>query len=181
MSLRLRIQDLRPLDPAPPLPDRLVTSLREAVEKGSAPAVAIVARQDATHLVALGEAAKAGVRPGRLLAGLSTARFDDDPALPEAIGVMGRFELRRRGEKAKGAPMAQVFLEWADCSWWHWRALLSADGEVLDDTVTVRSARAGDPLPAQLGRWWSAGRRHRLSMHLRRVPAVPITTSEMVH
>jgi len=74
-----------------------------------------------------------------------------------------------------------VFLEWPDCSWWHWRALLSAEGEVLDDTITVRSAERGDPLPAQLGRWWSTGRRHRLSLHLRRRPPVPVAESVMVH
>jgi len=180
MSLRLRIHDLPPPDEPTPLPERLVQLLRAGIDRGGAPPVAVIERPNQTHLVPLKPAAEAGLPPGQLLAGLTQARFDDDPYGAEAIGLMGRFQLRRRGEDG-GVPMAQVFVEWPDCSWWHWRVLLSVEGGIRDDTVTVRAAAKGDPLPAQLGRWWSTGRRRRLRMHLRRRPAVPVTESAMVH
>lgn len=180
MTLRLRIQDLHPHQG--PMGEGLVDVLRSGLARGGAPPVAVVVRSEVVHLVGLRTDPPQPIAAGRLLAGLTRARFDDAEDAPVAVGLLGRFELRRRRDERVGVPMVQVFLEWGDCSWWHWRALLDADGALLDDSVTVRSAQLGDALPGGLGRWWSTGRRHRLQLQLRRQrPTVPVLESTVVN
>jgi hypothetical protein len=93
------------------------------------------------------------------------------------VGIAGRFLLRsgprRRGQAGgaragggpgvpasdgPGVPVGVVFLEWADCRWWHWRAVLGADGRPLEGGETLWRAVDGDALPTGVGRWWSLGR-----------------------
>ena len=179
MELQLRIQAMR----RDPQANRelesqaLVDVLRTAVSRQGAAPVAVIMRDTQTQLVPLAPLAERGVPMGRFLSALSRSTVDAGPT-PDAIGLMGTFRVRRSPtDTAPGVPLVQLFLEWPDCAWWHWRALLDADGAILEDTVTERAATLGDALPARLGRWWSTGRRMRLSMELRR--SVP--TSPLVH
>lgn len=179
--MNLRIQDLKPPPDDASHEEQLVGLVLRGVARGAAPPVGVVVRDEVVHLIDVRPAAAQKVAVGRLLAGLTQARFDDAPDRPQAVGVLGTFRLKQRPDEA-GAPLVQVFLEWPDCSWWHWRALLDADGEVVQDTVTVQSARDGDPLPKGLGRWWSTARRHNLQLHLRRqAPAPPPLSSTLVN
>ena len=70
----------------------------------------------------------------------------------EAVGVLGLF----------GGQRAAVFLEWPDCRWWLWEARVAeVDGGrcLVEDSVRVRRAVDGVPMPDGVGRWWSLGRR----------------------
>jgi hypothetical protein len=116
------------------------------------------------------------------LAGLTRSRGEGD-AEALAVGLAGRFLVRRRSDPQRsGAPVALAFLEWPDNAWWHWRALLDADGAIREDTVTLTRALDGDPLPESLGRWWSLGRRMGYQVQYGPVRrAEPQRVSEIVH
>jgi hypothetical protein len=180
MSLSLRIQDLHPAADEP-THHQLVDVLLKGVARGAAPPVGVVVRSSVVHLVDMRGAQQAKVPAGRLLAGLTHARFDESLDQPEAVGLLGTFRVRRHRDDP-GALVVQTFLEWSDCRWWQWRALLDAEGGILEGSEAELSAVQGDPLPRGLGRWWSTARRHNLSLHLRRqAPTPPVSTSQMVH
>ncbi len=144
-----------------------VDAVRSAIRTGgAAPPVAVVLRGPRLDLFPLGHAREAGTSPALFIAGLSRSTLiNADPV--DAVGVAGVFAWRPDRASAP-APVALVFLEWSDCRWWSWRALLSGatPPEVRDDTETLQRAVDGDGKPSGLGGWWSLGRRRRMSMHL---------------
>jgi len=182
MELSFRIQALRrPEGSREALFDHLVGVVESAVEGKGAPPVVVMVREEAIELVPVQPLVHAKVHAQRFLAALTRSRVDDGPH-PEAVGMMGTFRLRRGRAEGPGVPMAQVFLEWPDNAWMHWRMLLDADGQRVDDGDGQWAATLGDPLPPQLGRWWSMGRRHRLGLALKRRVAEPQPlASSMVH
>ena len=156
-----------------PLGAHLVEKVRTASGRGAAPPAVVVIRAEALDLLALQPLTTSGWAVHRFIAALTRSRTEDGGEV-EAIGVMGRFLLRARGG-GNPVPMVTVFLEWEDCRWWQWQALLDSDGLVRPDTETIRSAIDGDALPARLGRWWSYARRTGVRAQLRR------KTDETVH
>ena len=148
--MKVRSLYRRPSDSSVDTPRRLADLVRLALEKGGAPSVAVILREERVDLLPLKPVVDAGVGVPVFLAGLSqseTAGASD----VLAVGVMGTFHLKRRGD-ARGAPVAMVFLEWSDCSWWHWRGLIEADGRTLrEDTQTVATASEGAAKPRNLG------------------------------
>ncbi|MEZ4238151.1 MAG: hypothetical protein R3F59_18785 [Myxococcota bacterium] len=162
LRLRVRIVPRQASDPA--LPDHaeregeaLAELVRDLVARGGNGAVLAVVRPDRTELVDLGGLVRAKVAVPLFLAGL-TRSVPDGQRLPLAVGLAGRFRMRTAPDQP-GIPVGVVFLEWADCRWWHWRSVLGADGAPVADGETVWRADDGDPLPPGLGRWWSLGRR----------------------
>jgi len=182
MQLSFRIQALRrPEGSREDVFDFLVDTVEKAAAGKGAPPVLVVVRGEAIELVPVQPIVEGKVAPGRFLGALTRSRVDEGPH-PDAVGLMGTFTLRRGGEGAPGVPMVQVFLEWPDNGWRHWRGLLDADRALVEDTTTRRAAELGDPLPDRLGRWWSTGRRRNLGLALRRrAPASEPATSPMVH
>ncbi len=143
----------------------LVQMVRGAVAQGRAPAAAVCVREERLDLLPVAEAARSGIAPPVLLAGLTRAEV---PFASEvlAVGLVGRFK-----ERTTGVPLAMVFLEWEDCRWWHWRALIDpSTGALREDTETVSRAVEGLRRPA-LGGWWTAGRRR--GMRVRLAPREP--------
>jgi hypothetical protein len=178
--LRLRIAvDARP--PGRDDAEHLVGLVRDATGRGAAPPAAVVVREAQTELVELRPPLAAGITVDQFLSGLSRSQ-PEGRSLPLAIGLAGRFVLRRRNEPQPPGPrtsLVLVFLEWPDNAWWHWRALLDADGAIVDATATVTRAIDGDALPLGLGRWWSLGRR-RPSI-VRYGPPISREASALVH
>lgn len=122
----------------------------------------VVVRQRTVELIDVSEARRAGFAPAMLLAGLTTTHTDGGSV--EAVGLCG--QVRAHGREL-AVPVAMVFLEWADCRWWSWEALLAADGLSLrEDTARERTAAEGDAMPAGLGRWWSHARRTGMQLQL---------------
>jgi len=162
---------LRCLERADVLPDedegnRLSRMVRRAVEHGRAPIAAVALREDRLDLIGLAPVVAAKVPVKRFIAGL-TRSTADGAGLVDAVGVIGVVRAAHEGEAA--VPMAMAFLEWPDGRWWHWRALIDAEGRsILDDSETWNRAIDGDPLPHDFGRWWSLGRRSKVSVHLSR-------------
>lgn len=138
----------------------LVDRVRSAVERGPAPSTAVAVREDRIDLIPLGDVVREGIRPNVFVATLTRAEVPFAGVL-EAVGVIGEFRWRSR-HTPDGLPVATVFLEWSDCRWWHWRAALGPDRDVLDESSAVSRAVDGGPRPAGLGGWWSLGRRARL-------------------
>ena len=156
--------------------ERLVELVRRAVGARRAPTVAVVVRESRIHLIQLRPLVEARASLARFLAALTRSEAPGGP--PEAVGLVGTVRMRR-GRGAVAVPAALVFLEWADCRWWHWQALLDGDNrQILDSTETVRSALDGDPLPSGLGRWWSVGRRTGVSV---RFGEARVVESAVVH
>ena len=149
------------------LGEQLVDLTLRAVARGSAPPVVACVRERRVDLFPAVEVVRAGFSPNWFAATLTRATPDDDgPVL--AVGLLGTHQMRRRGEQ-EGVPIALVFLEWADCRWWSWRALVTADGRGLRDGSELRGrARDGVAKPARLGGWWSRGRRLNVTTHLDR-------------
>jgi hypothetical protein len=178
--LRLRVAvDARP--PGRDDAEHLVGLVRNATERGVATPAAVVVREAQTELVELRPALVAGITVDRFLSGLSRSQ-PEGRSLPLAVGLAGRFVLRRRNDPQPNDPrtsLVLVFLEWPDNAWWHWRALLDAEGAIVDATATVTRAIDGDPLPHGLGRWWSLGRR-RPSI-VRFGPTIPSEAPALVH
>lgn len=156
--------------------------LLDALSRGAAPLVAVVLRQQRIDLIETDVAARTRIPLDQLLAGLTRSEAPEGGEV-DAVGLMGVV----RGSGAADPPvsrMALVFLEWADCRWWSWRAAIGPDGRsVLDDTSTIRCAERGDRLPDGLGRWWSLGRRARMRVRLRPTldEGLPLETSDLVH
>ena len=174
MTLKLRSQSMpRPAAHEPSEEGQaLVRLVREALGRGGAPAAAVVLREGQTELIYLAPLGEQRLSVGRFLAGLTQSRLDDgEPA--QAVGLIGRFGL----QQPSGVSIVQVFMEWPDCSWWHWRALVDGEGAIREETATERCAQLGDALPQGLGRWWSAARRGRLQLALHRSAPPPV----MVH
>ena len=147
--------------------------LRGATAARAAPPVAWCARGDRLELLPLASLRAAGVPPGPFLAALSRSTVDDGADPVDAVGLMGVFLGDPSAPGSPAVPMAMAFAEWPDGRWWHWRALVAPDtAQIRDDTATVRCAWEGDPLPDRLGRWWSAGRRRRYTLALRRADVV---------
>lgn len=173
----------RKVDPTA-LPDPLVDILRGALARGGAPPAALVVRGSRLDIAALQPVADAGIRIPAFVAALSrsTVAGVDEPVA--AVGLIGVF----RGDPAlvggPDVPVATVFLEWPDSRWTHWRALVDPDTrEIREGTITTAAATDGDPLPDRLGRWWSLGRRRKMSLHLSPTPAVvhDLPGSDLVH
>jgi hypothetical protein len=174
-EVRLNVQSLRRASAADDESlGRLLVSLVEGtVERsGAAPSVAVAVGRDRVDLVPLVPLVRERVDVRGFVAGLTRSELAGAGPI-EAVGLMGSFEWRSRGQ-ARGAPLALVFLEWTDCRWWHWRALFDAEHEgLVAGTGTVTSASDGCPKPDALGGWWSLGRRRNLKLKLERVPGEP--------
>lgn len=150
----------------------LVDRVKTAIGGGAAPLVGVVVRASRIDLVELAAPAREGLTVPLTLAVLARSE-DPSGAIPQAVGVLGRYELRPRPDQPARAPLAMVFLEWEDCRWWHWRALV--DGrDLAGDTESLRRAVDGDPLPSGLGRWWSLSRRRSLVARLEPAPAAAV-------
>ncbi len=164
--------NLRCLDRTESLPDdeegsRLSGMVRQAVEAGRAPVAAVALREDRLDLISLGPLIAAKVPVKRFLAGL-TRSTAEGAGLVDAVGVIGVVKAQRGNETP--IPMAMAFIEWPDGRWWHWRALVDPDTHgILDDSEILNRAVDGDPLPNDFGRWWSLGRRAKVSVHLSKV------------
>ncbi len=154
------------------LGNRLVSATCGAVERGGAPAAAVAVRSTQFDIIPLLPLVQQQSPIPPFVAGLSTSPTEMGAA--EAVGVMGTFRWRRDRSDA-GVPIALVFLEWTDCRWWFWRALLQPEGEGLrlrEDTETRACAVDGDAKPLGLGGWWSLGRRSNVRIHLQ--PRSPV-------
>lgn len=140
----------------------LVDALRGALAQGQAPPAAVIARSDRVEFLLVEPAAQVGLELPDLLAGMSRSRAPDVD-YPEAVGLIGVF---RKGEARDALPAALVFLEWPDCRWWSWSALLGVDGRLIPHSDERLRAVDGAALPGGLGGWWSLGRRARLDVRL---------------
>ncbi len=144
--------------------EALVAWLQRVLSEGAHAPAGLVVRAGALDLVDLSTAKGSGLPVPWLMAGLTTTVTRAGPAV--AVGLLGVVGRAVR-DAERPAPMAVVFLEWEDNRWWFYEALLAADGRSLrEDTVTVRSAEAGDAMPQGLGRWWAAARRSGMRMNL---------------
>jgi hypothetical protein len=133
-----------------------------ALARGGAPPVAVAVRDAVVDLVQL----RGVPQVPRFLAALTRSTRGEAGA-PSAVGLMGTLPTATR-DGAQGPWLAAVFLEWPDCRWWYWRALLDADRkEIVPGTATWSRAVDGDRMPARLGRWWTIGRRARLGLVFR--------------
>jgi len=164
--IRIRGLDRTPAPSTEAEGEHLAQLVRRALDAGSAAPVAVVVRPQRTDLVALAPLLQRRTAIASFLAALTRSEVDGH-ALPVAVGVAGRLLLRRGS--GPPVPVAQAFLEWADCRWWQWQVLLDTDGVPLPDTVVHRRAADGDALPRGLGRWWSLGRRTGARLKLQRV------------
>lgn len=148
----------------------LSRALESAAQRGNFPPVAVAVRSERADLIGLSDLGEAKLTVGYFLASLSRSRTADGPA--EAVGLMGKFRTNH-GAQGGGGDLALVFLEWGDCRWWYWRALIDpVDGRVMAESATISSAEEGDSLPRTMGRWWSYGRRARMNVALERVPVL---------
>jgi hypothetical protein len=174
MELQVRVQSV-PTDGIgsdDALGERLVSLLHGAVQRGGAPASAMVVTPDRIDIVPLRPVVEAKMRPGLFLAGLSRGAFGSEA--PIAVGLIGTFTWRRTREDA-GIPLVMTFLEWADCRWWQWRALVDPGASPLairHDTETTLRAVDGAARPDGLGGWWSLGRRRPVDLRWRRTDPV---------
>lgn len=149
----------------------LIALVHRALARGGAPASAVAIRPDRIDIVPMGPLIAAKSPPAMFLAGLTRVGLDD-PRGALAVGVMGRFLLKRHPSDS-GVPLAMVFLEWTDCRWWQWRALLAPPGEIQDETETILRAVDGVPKPPHLGGWWSLARRSQVEFRFeRQAPAM---------
>ncbi len=157
-----------------------VDILERTLERsGGLPAGVIVVRERTVEVMDLAPLAQAGRPLSWMLAGLAGSTTQGGAA--EAVGLVGRFQLRRRGT-GPAVPVALAFLEWGDGHWWQWQALLAVDRPALvPDTATLRTAEAGDALPDGLGRWWTMQRRSGARLMLTPSEQPPVETSAIVH
>lgn len=179
LRLRVRVLDRRPHADDEEEGRFLAELVRGALDRGGAAPVAVVVRASRTELVGLHGVADRGVTVPAFLAGLCASE-PPGHARPLAVGVAGRFLVRRPDEPA-GAPVGIAFLEWPDCRWWQWRTLLDGDGRAVPDSETIRRAVDGDPLPGGLGRWWSQSRRSGAVVRYGPVEPPSVAASPLVH
>ncbi|MCA9570968.1 MAG: hypothetical protein KC656_24175 [Myxococcales bacterium] len=183
MELRVRVgsffRDLEGLADEE-LGQQLVALVRRGVPLKAAPTVAVIGRPERLDLVGLKEIADQGWSVGRFIAGLTRAETGPDVGSVRIIGLMGTVEITPKGGEGR-VPMAIVFLEWPDCRWWQWKALVEpTTREILEDTETITRAVDGDPMPDGLGRWWSAGRHLRGDVRFDHWPARPTPDADAV-
>jgi hypothetical protein len=149
--------------------DRLGEHLRgvvvSALARGGAPTAFVVARRSTLHLIPAQPLVDQKQDLSIFLAGL--ARWNDEAGPPEAVGVLGRVQVRR-GD-APWMPLALVFLEWPDGRWWEWRAPLDAAGVMRPDAQVRGRAVDGLPRPSGLGGWWRLSRLREPDLGLRKV------------
>jgi hypothetical protein len=176
LRLRVRLLARRPSDDDAE-GEHLASLVRSAVERGAAAPIAVVIRAERTELIELRPVVEAGVPLPMFVAGLTRSE-PEGFGLPLAVGLAGRF---RAWTPTGGAPVALAFLEWPDCRWWQWRAVVDAAGRLVPDSETRHRAVDGDGLAGGLGRWWSAGRRRGnvVRFSLPDPPAVQV--SSLVH
>jgi len=147
------------------LGEHLVALCHTAIARRTAGPAALVVRSDRVDFVAMGGDTTRDIPVKLLLAALTRMDLRDDDTEVEAVGVIGVVGAQRGPGPA--IPLAITFLEWTDCRWWHWQALMDAEGrEVAQATETVRSALDGDPKPLNLGGWWTLAR-HRTDLKLK--------------
>ncbi|MBN2798472.1 MAG: hypothetical protein JXX28_04930 [Deltaproteobacteria bacterium] len=152
--------------------------IQNLARTGGAPSVALAVHLARVDLFPLAQIGVARAELDGFLGALSRAEVDGEASV-RAVGLMGSFRWEQRGRAP--AEVAMVFLEWGDCRWWHWRALLTADRRgVVEGSALFTSAVEGDPKPPQLGTWWSRGRRQGLSLRLDRQPRL-VTEVAGVH
>lgn len=177
MQLQLRVSSLfRDLSAETDdgLGERLVEMVRRASDKAEAPPAVAVVRGERLDVVGLAPIVEKKIRPGTFVAGLTRAEMGPSVGDPLAVGIIGTVGYRPPGAEAR-VPMVMVFLEWEDCRWWHWKALLDpATGDIRPETETWTCAVEGDPMPQGLGRWWSLGRRMTRRMQFDRWPEAPL-------
>ena len=160
----------------------LVRVVQHALARGGAPSAAVGVGGARADLVPLRPFSEAQASLPAFLASLS-ATLPDGTRPVDAVGLAGTFDLRH-GDSSPPTTIAMVFLEWSDCRWWRWRALLDqnlgttlvrAGSEVIDRAVD------GAPRPDGLGGWWSLARR--TSVQFRFIPELPqdAASSELVH
>lgn len=196
-TLQIRIHTLSPApDPSSEV-ERLRTLVQGAVARASAAPSAVVVRPGGTEIIELRPIAAARLSLPLFLAGLtrSERQGGGTSGPPLAVGLVGQFRLRRgparaeaaraeaaRAETADGVPVALAFLEWPDCRWWQWQALLDGERALLQETEVIRRAEDGDPLPSGLGRWWSLGRRSGVRVrYSARAPEPAPLESTLIH
>lgn len=177
VQLRLHVRTMaRPSAEDDPSGEHLVSLVREATARGNRGAAAVVLRDTRVEIIDLASMSEAKIPLAHFLAALSRSEVEGfGPA--RAVGLVGRMQRRTR---EGGVPVALAFLEWSDCRWWQWIALLGADGQIVTDSETRRRAADGDPLPQGLGRWWTLGRRTKARVQYG--PAAPqAKPPELVH
>jgi hypothetical protein len=136
-----------------------------AAERGVCPPVAVTVRGGRAELIGLEWLKKAKLTVPYFLASLSRSETAQGQA--DAVGLMGIFNTIA---STLDVPVAIVFLEWGDCRWWYWRALVDPEtGVIRADTITISCAEDGDPMPKKIGRWWSYGRRIKVRVGLKRL------------
>ncbi|MCB9678441.1 MAG: hypothetical protein H6737_25295 [Alphaproteobacteria bacterium] len=149
------------------LGEALVELVRAAVPRRTAPAVATVARPERIDVIGLQPLAAHRIPVNGFIAGLTRAEVGPDVGDARAVGVMGTVQVRNAPD-APSVPMAVVFLEWPDCRWWLWRALVDPGTATIKEGTEVRTrAVDGDAMPVGFGRWWSLGRRTGVKVTIR--------------
>lgn len=161
MQVQLRIQSLRPRDSRDDesVGVQLVAAVQRAAAKGPPAPAAVTVRDERIDIFLGQEVARAAVPMDFFLAGLT--RSDAPGGDLSCVGLIGT--LTHRGTSVQ---QATVYLEWSDCRWWLWRALIDADGHIREDTATVLRALDGDTKPLPIGGWWSFGRRNGIAATL---------------
>ena len=158
----------------------LVGRVKEALERGSAPPSALLVRPERLDCLGLAPVVQAGMNVGRFVSTLTRSRTVEPTGEVLAVGVLGTVQTRPPGG-GEQVPMVVVFLEWPDCRWWQWKALLGPSGELLGATQTLNRAVDGDAMPHGLGRWWSTGRKLPGEVRFDRWPGRPAPTADHVH
>lgn len=161
--------------------ETLVGRVRRALMHGEAPSAAVIVRPERLDVIGLGPIVEQDLGVGRFLSTLTRSRTREPVGDVLAVGIVGTVRLAppTGGERV---PLALVFLEWPDCRWWEWKALLDpTDGHLLEQTETRLRAVDGDAMPPGLGRWWSTGRHLRGDVLFDRWPGRPAPESEVVH
>lgn len=185
MQLKVQVasvfQDFGALDDDA-LGNHLVEMVVPRVPERRAPTVVTIARDDRLDVLGLKSVVENRLPMRTFIGSLTRASVDDGTVgHASAVGLMGTIEVAPRSGEAR-VPMAVVFLEWPDCRWWHWRALIEpTTRELRLDTVTLTRAVDGDPLPPGFGRWWSTGRLMKTSPHFAGWPARVEAAAPVVH
>ena len=181
LSLRIGLADRAP-GPDEEEGERLVTMVRDGMQRGVRGALGVAIRPERTEWFDLGAVVRQQVPVDGFLAALSRSTAPGHPA-PLAVGLAGRFE-RRRGSRVLS--VAVVFVEWADDRWWHWeRVLRESEPHASDDDddELEQYARAidGDPIPDGLGRWFVRGRRTKATLSFGELRRPVVDGSHLVH
>ena len=158
MQVDLRLQSLSPRDAADDdtVGIQLVAAVRRALQSGVPRPAAVAVRDERIDIFDGLQLHRSQLPLPFFLAGLTRAEAPGGEL--HCVGVIGALNHRRSDVR-----QATVYLEWADCRWWLWRALIDADGQLREDTESVLRAVDGDTKPLTIGGWWSYGRRAGMS------------------